>query len=163
VLLDIGGAEGPTAHLLARLNVTARDLAEQLSARSAGITAFAARTIIEHVRDALDVLAAPDVSAALGGGGPAAILRRAGAWVLGRPLDPGPRFERAQAGRQLLSWLADGARALGEGTLRVGRGDPAIDYAASWQAVTGMAVPPAEVVIVPQAPARPRGEHRDDA
>jgi hypothetical protein len=159
ILLAIAGPEGPSARLLARLTVAARDLAEWLSTRSAGITGFAARSIIEHVRDALGVLGDRQVQAALGGGGPALILRRAGPWVLGRPVDPGPHFDRAQAGQALLSWLADASRALAGGRLSVTRADPVLGAAATWQAVTGLPVPPAQVLPWPggTTPARNGG------
>src|SRR5262249_44553468 len=113
--------EGPTPHLLAEIGVTGEELATALSARSAGITAFAAREIVGTIREALAILNNPDLLAAFGARrSPVDLLTAAGASVLGRPLDPGRRFDQARAGQQILSWLADNANTFESGVVRLG-------------------------------------------
>jgi hypothetical protein len=134
--------EGPTPGIEARINVTGAELASALSARSAGITAFAAREIVDTIRDALGVLHHRDVLAAFGRRSTVELLAAAGPTLVGRPLDPGRGFDQARAGQQVLSWLADHAAAFESGQVRVDPGDAVVYAATGWQAVA--AAPPAE-------------------
>jgi len=120
--------------LQSRLSVGALALAEPLSERAVGIAAFAARDIVANVRQALALLGDPEIAWALGGGDPWSIVRVQSQLVLGRPIDPAPHRARAAAGHTLLEWLADAATGLEAGNVTVGRNDPVVRAAQTWQA-----------------------------
>lgn len=120
--LDAIAHAGPQESLVgpaARANASAREVAQWLSEHSGGIAPFAARSIAEHIRDALAVLHDPDVARALGGGSVWQMLRLHAAEVLGRAVDPGPHLERASAALALVSWMARAASAIEGGTATV--------------------------------------------
>ncbi|MBX3160380.1 MAG: hypothetical protein KF773_30730 [Deltaproteobacteria bacterium] len=121
--------------VIARVQVTARELAQGLSDRAIGITGFAGREIVAHVREALALLRDPDLARALGGGGAWQIVRQHAPWLLGRPIDPLPALDRAQAGLTLLEWIA--ARADGLDAVLIGRADPVVRAASRWRASGG--------------------------
>jgi hypothetical protein len=125
--------------LQARARVLGRQLAESLSQRSAGVTAFAARDVVEHVRRAAALLADPQLAAALGGagGGIWRVVRVAAPLVLGARIDPDSHLMRAQAGRDLVGWLADHAGALVTGAVPIGAGDNVVQDAQAWRAAGG--------------------------
>jgi hypothetical protein len=89
-----------------RVSSVAYELAVNLSSRATGIVAFATRDAVAQISSALKILATPELSNALGGGGPWAILRRFGPDVLGRPLRPERHVARAEAGLAILGWIA---------------------------------------------------------
>lgn len=126
-----------TGDLVARAQAIAAELARELSDRAVGITGFAGREIVAHVRGALELLRDPDLARALGGGGPWQLVRRHAPWLLGHPLEPRPALDRAEAGLTILEWLAARADALEGGALLIGRDDPVVRAAARWQAARG--------------------------
>jgi hypothetical protein len=123
--------------LITRVQVTAVDLAQGLSDRAIGITGFAGREIVAHVRAALDLLRDPDLSRSLGGGGPWQLVRQHSAWLLGHPIDPLPFLDRAQAGLTILEWIAARTDALAGSALLIGRDDPVVRAASRWRASRG--------------------------
>lgn len=134
-LSEVGRAEPhrSTGPLEARAAVQAASLATTLSDRCAGVAAFAARDIVGHVRASLQILGRADVLGPLGARSVAEALRRHGPMVLGRPLDVAAAFGRADAGRELLSWLADRG-ASGEVTpVRLGHRDRVVRAAEAWR------------------------------
>jgi hypothetical protein len=142
--------EGPTPHLLADIGISGEELATALSARSAGITAFAAREIVDTIREALNILNNPDLLAAFGGRrSPVDLLTAAGMSVVGRQLDPGQRFDQARAGQQILSWLADNANRFEGGVVRIGPSDAVVHAANGWEALAPAA--PAAPAVRPTA------------
>jgi hypothetical protein len=139
-------------HLLAQVSVTGEELASILSARSAGITAFAAREIVAAVREALLILQHHDVLAAFGQRSPGELLAAAGRALVGRPLDPSACFDQASAGQQILSWLADVGASLEGGHLALTPADAVVHAANTWQAITGSAPPTTPEVVIGPAP-----------
>ncbi len=128
-----------THHLQARVNVIGRDLAGMLSDRSVGLAAYAARDIVAQVRAALALLDDADIAQALGGGGAWNIVRVHSPSLLGRAIEPGPHLARARAGQTIVSWLADAAARLEQGTARVSAQDPVVSAALTWAAESGVA------------------------
>jgi hypothetical protein len=138
ILASIDATLDAGPHVLGQLGVVAREVAQQLSDRSAGITAWAARDIVEQIRVALALLEDREIAGALGGmGGPWTLVRMQSPMVLGHPIDPSPHLDRARAGLEILDWLADVAGSTGR--LRVAPGDPVVEAASTWQAVSGHA------------------------
>ncbi len=135
-LLEIGlsPTTRPLGDLIVRANLTGRDLAAELTLRCGGMAAYAARDIVAHVRLALRLLNDPEISRALGGGGPWNILEMHGQEVLGRQLHPRPHLSRAGAAHAILGWLADRAPSLDGGQLQIGRLDPVVQAAEAYQA-----------------------------
>ncbi|HKE18655.1 MAG TPA: hypothetical protein VKB80_27450 [Kofleriaceae bacterium] len=132
-LVELGGAEheGEARRARIRMSSIARELAAELSERAVGITGFAARDIVAQVRQALALLAQPDIAHSLGGLTPWRAIRTWSHLLLGRAIDPSRPVERAQAGLELVQWLAENAAVLeGEGT--VDAGDDIIAAAASY-------------------------------
>lgn len=124
--------------LAARIQVTALELAQGLSDRAIGITGFAGREIVAHVRTALELLRDPELGRAIGGfGGTWQLVRQHSAWLLGRPIEPQPYLDRAQAGLTILEWIAVRADALSGGGLMIGREDPVVHAASRWRASGG--------------------------
>ena len=138
-LSEIGraGTADSTRALEARANVVGRALAEQLSDRGAGMTAFAAREIVANLRAALKLLEDPDLKGALGGLPVWQALRANAVAVLGHAVEPEPHLARAKAGLGLIQWLADAAPALEEGTARIGRGDSVVQAAEAYRQAAG--------------------------
>jgi hypothetical protein len=138
-LAEIGrvGRGQSTNAFVARVNVVARELGATLSARCAGMAAYAARDIVQHVRTALALLGTPDVTQALGGGGPWTMLRLHAPVVLGHEVEPEPHLSRARDGQTILSWIADQARSLESGAARIVPGDAVVSAALAWQAEGG--------------------------
>jgi hypothetical protein len=134
-LCEIGraGATQSTRAFEARAGVAAAQLASELTERSTGITAYAARDITGQIRDALDLLATPALARALGGGGVWAIVAR----YREAPVDVGRVAARAAALRTIIAWLADhSAELTGAGRLTIGRDDPVVAAALTWSAET---------------------------
>lgn len=124
-------------HLHARIAVAARDLAGSLSARATGIAAFAARDIVQQVRDALAILGDPEVAAQLGGGGPWTLIARHAANLLRREVDPPAALARASAAQALATWLADHVDEITAGTVAPSAGDPVVHAALAFAAEGG--------------------------
>ena len=117
----------------ARLRIVARQLGEQLSA-SAGIAAFAARDIVAHIRQAVDILHDADVARALGGAGMWTMIRTNGAAIAGREFNSTPHLVRARAGQQILAWLADAVPSLESADILIDRAHPVVEAAQTWEA-----------------------------
>jgi hypothetical protein len=132
---------GARPEVLARVQVAAAELAIDLSARSAGITAFAAREIVDAIREALTVLHEPALLAAFGRRTAVDLLAATGAVVLDRELDPASSFDRARAGQTILSWLADIAPRLEAGSVALTPADPVVQAASAWQAAQAVRTP----------------------
>lgn len=118
----------------ARIGVAAQALAHGLSDRAVGITAFAGREIVAHVRAAIALLHDPEIARALGGGSIWQMIRLHAPSFLGRPIEPAPSIDRAQAGMTILEWVAHRSSAIEAGTLSVRRGDPVVRAANTWHA-----------------------------
>ena len=110
----------------------ASDLAQTLSPRTAGVTAFAARDIIANIREALRILQDQDVAMTYGGGSPWTIVERLAQPLLGRSLAPRPHILRATAGMQILQWCVDHATSIEGGAFAIARADPAVHAAEQW-------------------------------
>jgi hypothetical protein len=117
-LAEIGraGRHEPLRHLQVRACQLGLALAGELSARATGIAAFAARDIVQQVRDALALLAEPELAQPLGGGGPWTLLARHAPALLDRRVAIEGQVARALAGRTLVEWLASNADRLVAGT-----------------------------------------------
>jgi hypothetical protein len=133
ILSDIGraGRTESLSPLQARLRIIARQLGEQLST-SAGLAAFAARDIVAHIREAVEILHDADVSHALGDSGLWSMIRLNGPAIAGHEFNPTPHLIRARAGQQILSWLADAVPSLD--SVVVDRADPVVEGAQAWEA-----------------------------
>ena len=130
-------ADQGVAHLEARAAEAGRVVGTIASAGGVGVAGFAARDIVEQIRTALGLLQHPDLSRALGGGGPWQILMRHGQAALGRPLDVMRRLSRARAGLSLIEWIAREGDNLERGRSRIMRQAPVIASAETWLAATG--------------------------
>lgn len=122
-----------TTHLLVRIQTLANVLTRSLSARAVGISAFAARDIVAHVREALTILRDPELVAALGAGGVWRIITIHAPLVLGAEVEIDSHLTRASAGLALLSWLAASARQLSGGSPSPAVAQ-AVQAAARWRA-----------------------------
>jgi hypothetical protein len=119
-LIAIDGAAhaGEAQRARIRASAAARAFASELSERAVGITGFAAREIVVHVRQALALASSPELARALGSTGPWQAIRLWSLQLLGRRIDPTRPLEQARAGLALLEWIADNAALLEqEGTL----------------------------------------------
>jgi hypothetical protein len=128
-----------TGALTARVAAVALALGQALSDRAVGVTGFAGREIVAHVRAALDLLRDPELARALGGGGVWQILRLQAPSLLGRAVDPTPHLDRAQSGLTILEWIAARAAMLESGAVGIGRDDPVVQAAQRWRAAGGVA------------------------
>jgi hypothetical protein len=139
-LANVGATLDAGSRAMAQITVLAQEVAQQLSDRSAGITAWAARDIVNHIRAALELLQLPEIAGGLGGqGSPWTLIRLQSPMVLGHPIDPGPHLERARAGLQIVSWLAEVAESLPSGRVQLEPGAAVVLAAESWQVVSGHA------------------------
>jgi len=136
VLVDIGraGRHDSIRHLQVRAGMIGRELAGELTARATGIAAFAARDIVQQVRDALAVLTDPDVVQALGGGSPWALVARHAPGLLRRSVNTTHAVTRAMAGRELIEWLGRSADQLVAGTVAPTPNDPVVRAALAYAA-----------------------------
>ncbi len=123
-----------TLHLQTAIAVSARDAAAALSARAAGMAAWAARDITAHVREALALLDERDLAFALGGGSLWTRITLHAPDVLRQRVDPGTHVARAVAGLHLVEWLADQARALDAMRVQVRPTDDVVRAAETWRA-----------------------------
>ncbi|MEQ1571288.1 MAG: hypothetical protein ABMA64_37015 [Myxococcota bacterium] len=126
----IGGLE-------ARARALAADLGADLSRRSVGMAAFAARDVVAQIRRALALLRDRRVVGALGPGRPTELVARHAPLVLGRPVAPDRHVARAVAGLGVLRWVAAEAHRLEVGTAALGRRAPVIAAAEAWLAAGG--------------------------
>jgi hypothetical protein len=152
-LVRVARLESATPDVLATLSVAAEELAGALSERSAGIAAFAAREIVDSIREALAILHSPEVLAAFGQRSLPELLASAGPMVVGRRLAAGAHFERARSGQLLLSWLSEVALELGGASLRLTPTDPVVHAACAWDATAPAQAARASqaAVVVPPA------------
>jgi hypothetical protein len=130
-------ADQGIAHLQARAAEAGRAVGAMASAGGVGVAGFAARDIIDQIRTALGLLQRPDLSRALGGGGPWQILMRHGQAALGRPLDVMRRLSRARSGLALIDWIAREAAGFEAGRSGILRQSPVISAAEAWLVATG--------------------------
>lgn len=132
--LGRAGPRDPLRSLQVRAVQLGLELASELSARATGIAAFAARDIVQQVRDALALLADPELAGALGGGGPWTLVARHAPALLGRRVLVERHVARALAGREIVEWLATNADQLTAGTLAPAPGDPVVRAALAYGA-----------------------------
>lgn len=142
-LAEIGRAPpgSGVAHHAARANAAARELGAALTARAGGMAAYAADDILRHVEEALALLHDQDLASALGGRTPWDAIRALAPQILGLPLEPRAPLGRAQAGHELLLWLAEHAAALDAGAQALRRDDAVIGAAERWLASRPAAAP----------------------
>jgi hypothetical protein len=133
---DAGIGDG-VGRFQARAVVLAQEIAAHLVERSGGILAFAARDIVAHIRTALALLDAPEISRVFGVSGPWTIVRVHAPEVLGRSVDPDPHLYRARAGYRMLSWVARVGNVEGATGGQPGPADAVVQAAQSWRAVGG--------------------------
>jgi len=126
-------ADRGITHLQARAGQAALMLAQELSERAVGITAFAARDIVAQIRRALEVLRDPELLHALGGGTPWRIVQRWAPRLLGRDVDVVAHVTRAESGLELLRWLAASAPDVPAAARGVAREHPIIRSAETWR------------------------------
>jgi hypothetical protein len=133
-LADVGltAVNVPTEEYEVRATTLAAQIAESLSPRSAGVTAFAARDVIANIREALQILQDPDVAMTYGGGSPWTIVERLAQPLLGRPLDPRTHVTRATCGMTILAWCLGNASSISGGPMSVSRTDPVVRAAEEW-------------------------------
>jgi hypothetical protein len=110
--IDLAPHAGEAHRARVRASTTARALAAALSERAVGITGFAAREIVAHVRQALQLLGSPELGRVLGSTGPWQTIRLWSPQLLGRRIEPARALEQARAGLLLIEWLADNVAAL---------------------------------------------------
>lgn len=125
------------AHLQARAAEAGRVVGAMASTGGVGVAGFAARDIIDQIRTALGLLQNPDLSRALGGGGPWQILMRHGQAALGRPLDVMRHLSRARSGLALIEWIARDAGGFERGRSGILRQSPVISAAEAWLVASG--------------------------
>jgi hypothetical protein len=129
------------AHLLARVATAAQGVGGLLSERSAGMAAYAAQDIVDHVQQALRLLRDPELALALGGRGPWMLVRMLGREVLGEDLHPEVHLPLAEAGHAILGWLADHAAAIAAGTVAIAADDPVLAAAERWRSAASSRLP----------------------
>lgn len=116
----------------ARISSLASDLLQNLSPRTAGVVAFAARDIVDNCRQALTILRDPELQSILGGGSVWLVIQRLGPRLTGHQFDPEPQLRRGVAGLRILRWLADAAPSLALGTVPLQRSDSVVLAASDW-------------------------------
>lgn len=136
VLVDIGhaGRHQSIHHLQVRAGVIGLELAGELTERATGIAAFAARDIVQQVRDALVVLTDQDLVHALGGGSPWVLVARHAQRLLHRPVNTTRSVARAMSGRELINWLGNHVDRLVAGTAAITVDDPVVRAALGYAA-----------------------------
>jgi hypothetical protein len=115
-----------------RAAALAADLAQNLTPRSAGVTAYAARDIVANIRQALQILQNPDVALTYGGGSPWTLVANLSRPLFGRTIDPRPHVARATAGMSILEWCVGHATSIASGPFSIGRRDPVVQAAEEW-------------------------------
>jgi hypothetical protein len=104
-----------------------------LTAHASGGVAITAAALVRHAREALDLLAEPEIDAAYGATTVWQLVDRVSSLYLGGAQNVGRLRMRAEAAQRILTWLADGA----------GTGTPDVDDSAlrdaveQWLAVSG--------------------------
>ncbi|WP_428267253.1 hypothetical protein [Haliangium sp.] len=121
----------------ARVQTAALSLAALLSRRAQGAVHFAVQHIVDAVAEGLAILRDPQVRQAMGGGlppGPFGLIERHAGRVLGEPVQPTRHLARAEAGAEIVAWLAEHAHALaGGGGLALPRDAAVIRAAERWR------------------------------
>jgi len=117
----------------ARVRAAAQALASNLVHAGGGVTAFLAQEVLQALRDALAILAVPQLRAAFHAidawGAIGGIDRLAGI----QAADPGRYARRGKAGMTVLSWLADAGELLDQPAQPlVGLDHPVIGAAVDW-------------------------------
>lgn len=133
VALGRSPASEDDGHGRARITALAADVAQNLSPRSAGVAAFAARDILDNCRQAIAILRDPEMQSILGGGGVWAAVARLGPRLVGRQFDPTPELAQGNAGLRILAWIADSAGDLQGGLVQLRRSDPVVLAAEDYQ------------------------------
>ncbi|HET7232055.1 MAG TPA: hypothetical protein VFJ16_18760 [Longimicrobium sp.] len=131
--LEAPAPGGPGAAGEIRVHVAASTLAANLLPRSGGMTDYAARDVLEQLRDALDVLKVPELQAAFGEHGVWSTVREVSRRYLGQATDLASRVARGRSGTTLLAWLAGVLPSVGDASVRLvpdGSGLP--DAALAW-------------------------------
>ncbi len=116
----------------ARISSLAGDLTQNLSPRTAGVVAFAARDVVDNCRQALTILRDPELQTILGGGSVWLVIRRLGPRLTGHQFDPEPQLSKGVAGMRILRWIADVAGSLAAGPVQLQRGDAVVLAASDW-------------------------------
>lgn len=132
-LSNIGraGPQESISALRAKASTIATDLGNILSERSVGITAFAARSIIAHVKKAIALLKDPELSRALGGQSLWQTLRNMAPVFLQKQVDPSTHIALARSGMAMLDWVGGGAPP-------VDRNSGVVVVAEEWRTVKGL-------------------------
>jgi len=128
---SIGAAYG-SPHAQTRLLTTARSLAENLLNRSGGMTAFAAREILNTIQAAVQILQQPAVQRALGARSLWTTVRAITSRYLHQSGETSAYVTRGKSGLVLLSWLADSLPQLNTTRPLATLDNPVIDAASEW-------------------------------
>ncbi len=116
-----------------RLRSAASQLAANLISRSGSIISFAARDMLEVIRQALEILKLTPVQQALGSSSVWGAVRAITERYLNESIDISSHVTRGQSGMMVLAWLAEALPHLGEYRAPlVGLDHPAIIAAAGW-------------------------------
>lgn len=126
------GANYGSPHSQNRLIVAARNLAENLLNNGGGMTAFAAKEILNTIQAAVQILQQPAVQHAFGSRSLWTAVRAIGSRYLHLDRDTSAYVARGKSGLILLSWLADSLTHPG-GTQPLATIDhPAVEAATEW-------------------------------
>jgi hypothetical protein len=124
---------GPGFQGEVRVHAAASPLAASLLLRAGGMTDYAAREVLEAIRDALEIVKVRELQAAFRQQGAWATVQEVSRRYLGQATDLVSRVARGRSGTTVLAWLADVLPAVGDTTATlVAAGSPVTDAALAW-------------------------------
>src|SRR5436853_3512114 len=126
------GANYASPHAQVRVLTAARNLAENLLNKGGGMTAFAAKEILDVIRTAVQIFQQPGVQHAFGARSLWTAVRAVASRYLHLNPDTSSYVTRGKSGLILLSWLADSLPHLNDGQPLVTLDHPVIGAAAEW-------------------------------
>jgi hypothetical protein len=124
---------GPGVQGEIRVHTAASPLSANLLLRGGGMTEYAARDVLEQIRDGLEILKVRELQAAFGQLGVWATVQEVSRRYLGQVTDLVSRVARGRSGTTILAWLADVLPSVGNTSVRlVPDGSPVPDAALAW-------------------------------
>ena len=129
---DSSGGNYGNLHSQNRLIAAARNLAENLLNRGGGMTAFAAKEILDTIQSAVRILQQPTVQQAFGRRSMWAAVRAISSRYLHLDHDTAAFVRRGKSGLVLLSWIADSLPHLGDTRRLITLDHPVRAAAAEW-------------------------------
>ncbi len=116
-----------------QIRASAHRLAENLAIRGGGITAYAARDLLEAIKAAIRILRHPEAQQAAGARSLWAAVRNIAGQYLDKEVETGAHVARGKAGLQLLAWLAESLPHLSNETGQLVAADhPVVNAALGW-------------------------------